>query len=273
MANLTFINKGHKELYLSRNYNSLENYNRYRDNAGFNDGKNSFSDYCFESSCSIWQNDKIKILSLPNKGKLFYLTNPNATTPIYADVTIGQLIIVRDLIDNKVLKFNAEGSSNNQFTDNYITEFKIERFCGNNSSNIIATVKLNMVDIKLDLKANYNIFIPKNYTTAGWEDERSDGSGYLDGSLEFTFSSIINASSGFVRFKTNGDNNEIRLQRIDGQPIVINQNIDINNQFRSVLFSSCSSPTQCMPVINIATYSLEYSLDGIFWIPFTIKLQ
>lgn len=112
----------------------------------FGEGTNTLKDYLFTSNCVVWQDDQIKILSLPDKGKLFYLTNPNFPTPIYAECFLGQMIVVRDILDNKVLKFQAEGFTDNAFTGTYMTMFKFERFCGQTASNVVTHLSLSMVD-------------------------------------------------------------------------------------------------------------------------------
>lgn len=149
MSNLKVKIKGRKNLTISANYNSLStSYTQNKDDVKFGDGSNLFKDYLFTSSCGNWQDDKIILKALPDKGRLFYLTNPLDSVPVYADCFVGQAIIVRDILDNKVLKFQAEGSSDNQFTGTYITELKFERFCGNTSSNIMTYLTINMVDLQ-----------------------------------------------------------------------------------------------------------------------------
>lgn len=148
MANIIFKYKGKKDLNLTREFNSTPTFVANKDDVKFNDTSNPFSDYLASSSCGSWTDDKIKILSLPHKGRLFYLTNPGGGTAVYANVTVGQEIVVRDMTDNKVLKFSAEGSSDGQYTGNYFTEFTFERYCATTPSNVVSTVKLNMIDIQ-----------------------------------------------------------------------------------------------------------------------------
>lgn len=146
MANIIFKYKGKNDLNLTREFNSTPAFVANKDDVKFNDTSNPFSDYLASSSCGSWTDDKIKILSLPHKGRLFYLTNPGGGTAVYANVTVGQEIVVRDMTDNKVLKFSAEGSSDGQHTGNYFTEFTFERYCATTPSNVVSTVKLNMID-------------------------------------------------------------------------------------------------------------------------------
>lgn len=148
MANIIFKYKGKNDLNLTREFNSTPAFVANKDDVKFNDTSNPFSDYLASSNCGSWTDDKIKILSLPHKGRLFYLTNPGGGTAVYADVTVGQEIVVRDMTDNKVLKFSAEGSSDGQYTGNYFTEFTFERYCATTPSNVVSTVKLNMIDIQ-----------------------------------------------------------------------------------------------------------------------------
>ena len=148
MANIIFKYKGKNDLNLTREFNSTHEFVANKDDVKFNDTSNPFSDYLASSSCGSWTDDKIKILSLPHKGRLFYLTNPGGGAAVYADVTVGQEIVVRDMTENKVLKFSAEGSSDGQYTGNYFTEFTFERYCATTPSNVVSTVKLNMIDIQ-----------------------------------------------------------------------------------------------------------------------------
>ena len=103
-ASLTVSVKGVRNITLTRTYYyNTNNFSPYVDDVKFSDNSNPFSDMLFQSNCMNWNDDKIKILSLPDKGFLFYLQNPNQPLPIYAPVTVGQEIIVRDIIDNRVL--------------------------------------------------------------------------------------------------------------------------------------------------------------------------
>ena len=145
MSNIKVKIKGVKQITINRTYNSLAPYVQYRDDAKMADTTNAFTDYLSSSGCDP-NEDKVVIKTLPDKGKLFYLTNPAAPTPVYAEVTTGQSILVKDILINKVLKFQAEGFSNNAFSGTYMTAFKFERFCGTVSTNVIATVNLSMVD-------------------------------------------------------------------------------------------------------------------------------
>lgn len=140
---------------LTRNYNSLSVFTANKDDVGFNESGNPFYDYSLNSPCGSWTGDKIKILSLPNKGRLYYNSTP-LSTPTYANVTVGQEIMVRDLIDYKVLRFSAEGSFNDEFTESYLTNFTFERYCVSTAQNITVKVNLNMIDDKV---ASTNFYI------------------------------------------------------------------------------------------------------------------
>lgn len=149
MADIKISVKGFNEIILTRDYNSLSTFFNNTDNVGFNEVGNDFYTYCLTSPCGgVWSGDKIKILTLPNKGRLYYNSNAGGT-PSYLDVTVGQEILVRDLIDYKILRFSAEGSTDGQFTDNYITNFTFERYCSGTATNITVSVKLNMIDTKV----------------------------------------------------------------------------------------------------------------------------
>lgn len=147
MAYINIKTKGVREITITANYNSLSTWSANKDDVGINNAGSEFNDYAMNSVCGNWANDKIKILSLPNKGYLFYNTQRGGT-PSFAPVTVGQEILTKDLIDYKVLKFSAEGESDNQHTGTYITSFTLERFCGAASNNEIVTVNLNMVDLE-----------------------------------------------------------------------------------------------------------------------------
>lgn len=154
MSQIQIKIKGKKEITVSAHYNSLSTYTQYHDDVKFAEGSNPLKDYLYTTSCGTWQDDRIKILSLPHKGKLFYLTNPSDPTPIYAECTVGQFMIVRDILDDKVLKFQGEGFTDNAFTGTYMTTFKFERYCGAVPSNIVVHLNLSMVD---DLSTPFTI--------------------------------------------------------------------------------------------------------------------
>lgn len=277
MGNFIFRNKGFKEIYLTRNYNSLATFNEFNDDAMFNDDVNPFSDYCFQVTCGIWQNDKIKILSLPDKGRLFYLTNPGVSVPVYANVTIGQMVLVRDMIDYKVLKFNAEGSTDEQFIGNYLTEFKIERFCGAQSNNIISTVKLNMIDARLAINPRYNLPIPQTCDSSGVNPTNYDV--YCAGEVNTSFASILNTSVGFVRMTFDGGTSELGLSKQGGGSLNLLEILPVSQGITATLSAMGINspgafpygyPSQPVP----ANYRFQYSLDGINnWIYFYIYLS
>lgn len=141
MANLKIKSKGINDIYLTRGYNTEALFNINKDDVLFNETVNDFNSILSISSCSSWTNDKIKILSLPNKGRLFYKDSSNTFSNCY----VGQEILVTDLLLNKVLKFNAEGMFNDQNTTSYITSFSFERYCGIVESDVICNVNLNMI--------------------------------------------------------------------------------------------------------------------------------
>lgn len=272
MGEIVIKNKGFKELYLTRNYNSQTTYNQYKDDAYFNDDVNAFSDYMFQVTCGTWQNDKIKILSLPDKGKLFYLTNPNQGNPVYSNITIGQMILVRDLIDNKILKFNAEGDFNNQFSGDYLTEFKIERFCGTESNNIISSVKLNMIDANVSIKEKYRVFVPQTCDHNGSSPTNYDV--YCEGSLDFTFGSMLNTNIGYVRMTTNGGTSELGLSKQGGGSLVLMEVMDVKTDLTATLSAAGINAPGAYPYGYpsqpiTSTYIFQYSLNGIDnWIYF-----
>lgn len=276
MGEFIIKNKGFKELYLTRNYNSSGTYSQFKDDGFFNEGTNPFSDYCFQVTCGVWQNDKIKILSLPDKGRLFYLTNPNSGNPIYSNVFIGQIILVRDLIDNKILKFNAEGDSNNQFTGDYLSEFKIERFCGSQSNNIISSVKLNMIDARVGIQTKYQFFIPQTCTNTGSSPTNYDV--YCTGQKDFSFSDLLNVSAGFVRMTTDGGTQELGLSKQNGGSLVLLESMVVGTMITGSLSAAGINspgaypygyPSQPVP----AYYTFQYSLNGFDnWIYFTLQI-
>lgn len=276
MGILKFKNKGKKEIYLTRSYNSVPAFTQYKDDAHFNDDQNPFSDYCFQVTCGNWQNDKIKITSLPNKGKLFYQTNPALSNPVYAPVEIGQIILVRDLIDYRVLQFNAEGSYNSQFTGNYLTEFKIERFCGTESNGIIATVKLNMIDVNIAVGGKYPLYIPQNCTNTG--DSPTNYDVYCQGTLDFQFSQILNTSVGFVKMTTDGGTSDLGISKQNGGALILFESLPVLTAITASLSAQgINSPSAypfgypSQPVA--ATYVFQYSLNGFDnWTYFYLQL-
>lgn len=150
MAILKFSNKGRKDIYLTKNYNSGSSWIVNKDNIRFNTSTNDFNNYILASTCGSLVNDKIKIKTLPDKGRLFYVTNPTDVIPVYSDVTVGQEITANDLINYNVLRFNAEGYVDNQNVTDYATAFTFERYCSTTASNIITHVNLNMLHIAFE---------------------------------------------------------------------------------------------------------------------------
>lgn len=275
MGVLKFTNKGVGEIYLTRYYNSESVYNSEKDDLHFNDDQNPFSDYCFQLTCGNWQNDKIKILTLPTLGKLFYQTNPGASIANYAAVTIGQMITVRDMVDFRILKFSAEGEYDGQFLGNYLTEFTIERFCGTTSNNIITTVKLNMVDIQQGLIYSYERNIPQicrwqtryspdNYTTK------------CTGQIDFTVGGIINIANGFFRLILE-DFGFITVQKSsDNSVLQLNDILDLTTPLKAILDAPGMPDPNAYPNGNPSneykTYKFEYSPDGMnAWEEFQIS--
>lgn len=276
MGEFIIKNKGFRELYLTRIYNSSGTYNQFRDDGFFNDDVNPFSDYTFQVTCGIWQNDKIKIISLPSKGRLFYLTNPNVGNPIYSNVSIGQMILVRDLIDNKVLKFNAEGDYDNQFSLNYLTEFKIERFCGADSNNIIASIKLNMIDARVSIGQKYTFYVPQTCEHNGSSPTNYDV--YCEGSKDFTMQTLLNASIGYVRMTTNGGTSELGLSKQNSGALVLLESMPVSTILTASLSAAGNNspgaypygyPSQPVP----ASYVFQYSLNGFDnWVYFYLQV-
>lgn len=274
MGEIIITNKGYKEIYLTRYYNTYPVFNLYKDDVGFNSSDNPFSDYCYSNTCSVWQNDKIKILSLPNKGKLFYLTNPGGISPIYANVYIGQMILVRDLIDNKVLKFNAEGSFDNEFTGNYLTVFNIERFCSANSNNIIAEIKLNLIEVRVNIGEAYPVSVPQSCTHTGTGP--TDYDVWCLGSIDFSLSDSnkIGSPFGYIRMKIDGGNTEVKINKTNGSPLIINEKLPVSTIFNASLNAAGQNPPEAYPFglqayPTPANYIFEYSLNGIDdWIEF-----
>ena len=148
MAQIKISVKGKLEMTLTKNYNSLSVFMANKDDVGFNESGNPFYDYLLNSPCGSWTGDKIKILSLPYKGRLYYNSTP-LSAPTYLNVAVGQEISVRDLIDYKVLRFSAEGSTDGQYTESYLTNFTFERYCISTSQNVTVKVNLNMIDDKI----------------------------------------------------------------------------------------------------------------------------
>lgn len=164
MAQIKISVKGKLEMTLTRNYNSLSLFTANKDDVGFNETGNDFYNYCITSPCGSWVGDKIKILSLPNKGRLYYNSTP-LSTPTYANVTVGQEIMVRDLIDYQVLRFSAEGSFNDEFTESYLTNFTFERYCVSTAQNITVKVNLNMIDDKVSPASIYVNNVVRDFVT------------------------------------------------------------------------------------------------------------
>jgi hypothetical protein len=278
MGEILIKNKGFNEIYLTRYYSGLYPYESNRDNVGFNDDNNPFSDYCFTTSCSTWQNDKIKILSLPDKGRLFYLTNPYAPTPIYANVVVGQMFIVRDLIDDRILRFNAEGSFDDQYSGNYLTQFNIQRFCGATSNNIISTVKLNMIEVRIGLQELYNVNIPQTCTGNG--DGPTNYDVWCVGTKDFALSESIylGANVGFYKMLIDGGTSQIGLTKQNGGMLNTSEILPITTMLTGSVAAAGENPPSSYPwgnpaVLTPAMYLFAFSLNGLNdWQNFTLAI-
>lgn len=276
MANIKIRNKGTHNIYLTRYYNSSGVYQQQKDDVRFNENSNQFDLYCNQIVCGNPLEDKIKFVSLPTKGKIFYITNPGAPTPIYSSVTVGQELFIQDLINHKILKFNAEGDFNNAFTGNYLTDFKIERFCGLQSSNIITKVELNLIDVKATV-TKIEIHIPQTCEVRG--DGPTNYEVTCSGQIDFAFSQYLNTQFGFVRMTTDGGTSEIGLSKANGGALILNETFQPDKLLTASLNSSGGNspgaypwgyPSSPTPTI----YFFEYSLNGIDnWESFQLKLR
>lgn len=183
MAEIKIQYKGSREVTLTNNYYPAESYLSNKNNINFNSIGNEFRDLLLNSTCGNLNDDNIKITQLPDKGRLFYLTNPNSTNPIYLNVYVGQIITVSALLNDNILRFNAEGSVNNEQTQSYLTNFKFERYCNLTSNNVIVTVNLNMISATRD----FEIITPDDL------DFFTRSNGYTDQvDLGFDYCSILN---------------------------------------------------------------------------------
>lgn len=277
MAEIKFRNRGVKEITLTRQYNTANSYTANKDDVRFNDSANEFSDYCFQITCGVWQNDKIKILSIPDKGKLFYLTNPGSANLIYANVIVGQEFLVRDLIDNKILKFNGEGFANNSYAGTYLTSFKIERFCGANSNNIITTIRLNMIDVEISVPVKTQVLVPQTCQARGEGPTNYDV--WCTGSVDFSFSDKIATPYGFIKMTFNGGTYELGISKQNGGALLVNDVFPVTQMLTATLdaaginspssypYGSPSNPTG-------AEYIFQYSLNGFDdWSSFSVLVK
>ena len=124
------------------------------------------------------------------------------------------------------------------------------------------------------LNNSYNLYVPFQCIENGWESGATGGSMTCDGYVEFKFSEIIGIQNGFIRFLNNGDNGQYGTYRANGNPIILNNNIDINELFRTTVFAQCSAVYQCSPTIYSTIYNLEYSTDGLSnWQSFDLNVR
>ena len=123
------------------------------------------------------------------------------------------------------------------------------------------------------LKNSYNLYVPFQCIENGWENGTTCGSVTCDGDVEFKFSEIIGIQNGFIRFLNNGDNEQYGTYRTNWNPIILNNNIDINELFRTTVFAQCGGTYQCYPAIYSTIYNLEYSTDGLSnWQSFNLNV-
>ena len=123
------------------------------------------------------------------------------------------------------------------------------------------------------LNNSYNLYVPLQCIENGWESGATGGSTTCDGYVEFKFSEIIGIQNGFIRFLNNGDTGQHVTYRTNGNPIILNNNIDINELFRTTVFAQCAATYQCFPTIYSTIYNLEYSTDGLSnWKSFNLNV-
>ncbi|WP_294203160.1 hypothetical protein [uncultured Chryseobacterium sp.] len=275
MTQLIIRNQGFKRIYLTRTYNSLATFTSTYDDIGFNSGTNDFNDYCLTGGCADAQNDKIKILSLPDKGRLYYITNPAASNPIYQNVSVGQMIKIKDLTENKILRFCAEGSSDQEFTGNYVTQFTFERYCGNTPSNIIVETKLNMLDAKIRVSA---IIVPLSVVCQGIPVPgpvvfpMPPAVIWCFGWKLFSVSDYFGSNTGFIRMKINGATTRLTLRKSNGNPLNLNEILSVTFSLEARIDIVSNLPGYPSP--PPAIYTFEYSIDGVTnWSEFTIQLK
>ena len=124
------------------------------------------------------------------------------------------------------------------------------------------------------LNNSYNLHVPFECIENGWENGTTGGSTTCDGYIEFKFSEIIGIQNGFIRFLNNGNNGQYGTYRTNGNPIILNNNIDINELFRTTFFAQCGGTYQCSPTISSTVYNLEYSADGLNnWQSFDLNVR
>ena len=123
------------------------------------------------------------------------------------------------------------------------------------------------------LNNSYNLYVPLQCVENGWESGATGGSTTCEGYVEFKFSEIIGIQNGFIRFLNNGDTGQFVTYRTNGNPIILNNNIDINELFRTTVFAQCGATYQCSPTIYSTIYNLEYSTDGLSnWQSFNLNV-
>lgn len=274
MAQIKISVKGKLEMTLTRNYNSLSVFTANKDDVGFNENVNPFYDYSLNSPCGSWTGDKIKILSLPDKGRLYYNSTP-LSTPTYANVTVGQEIMVRDLIDYKVLRFSAEGSTDGQYTESYLTNFTFERYCISSSQNITVKVNLNMIDDKV---ADSKIYVTDALSINGNTSyklhvENSPFIGYANttgGKINMT-DSIVTADYGETIYVPNN----LEGQRVFSSSPV---NIPIGVYDLNISATGMRRNSETQAVVNgeigfgyIADFYAPASLNAIAYVEFVIE--
>lgn len=126
----------------------------------------------------------------------------------------------------------------------------------------ILTINNNNNNNKV-LNNNYNLYVPFTCVDSGWENGTTGGTGTCEGYIEFTFADLLGIQNGFIRFISNGDNGQYGTYSTNSNSIIINQNIDITELFRTTLFAQCSATYPCTPTIYNTVYNIEYSNNGL----------
>lgn len=122
-----------------------------------------------------------------------------------------------------------------------------------------------------EISQMFRLGVPSKCSQSGWENGHTGGTAVCEGHLDFRFSEMLGVANGFIRLKQNGDNGALGLERASVLPIVIDQNMNVTELFRESLYAYCSNVYECTPVVDIATYRFEFSVDGVNnWKPFTV---
>ena len=141
------------------------------------------------------------------------------------------------------------------------------------ASEIIEVMGLNTKNCNFTPSPSYDISTNASCVDNGWENGATGGSMTCQGYNNIAMSDLLGHSSGFIRFQSINNTNEIGLTKDNGSPLNIGEVLPISQILSATLYAQCSNVYPCSPSISNGTYVVQYSSDGINnWYNFNLNV-